>query len=799
MEKIVEFKNLSFRYHEKYALKNINLSVNEGELVVVCGKSGCGKSTLLRHIKKSLTPHGSLEGEIYFSGKNINTMDLREESSQIGFVMQNPDNQIVTDKVWHEIAFGLENLGMANHLIRRKTAEISAFFGIDKWFHKSVSELSGGQKQLLNLASVMIMEPKLLILDEPTAQLDPIAAENFLAAVGRINRELGTTVIIAEHRLQEILPMSDKMVILENGEIVKEGNARDCGRWLSDNRNGMFAAMPAPMIVYAQVKSSMECPVTVSEGRTWLKETVKDRELRKIEIKPYEANVEYAVEMNGIWFRYGRDLPDVLRGLDLKVKKGEIYTILGGNGAGKSTAMSVLSGINKQYRGKVRTQGKIAVLPQNPQTLFVKNTVYDELCDMGGDITAVSRLCGLEEYYKKHPYDLSGGEQQKLALAKVLLTKSDILILDEPTKGLDAEFKISFASLIRTLKKSGITVIIVSHDVEFAISCSDRCGMFFDGKIVAEDETRTFFEGNSFYNSAAARMSKNIIEHTISVDDIVYALGGEIKEDDTDLDFILEREKEPVPKKRSVFSWVKNDKLNVSQKSMKINRKNTMMIVLMLILIPLTVVFGMTVLGDRKYYITSMLIIAEVIIPFFALFEKRKPKAREIVVVSVLCAIAVVSRMALFMVPQVKPIMAVVIISGIAFGGEIGFLVGSVSAFVSNFFFGQGPWTPWQMFAMGLSGFLAGVILGKLQCRRITVSVVGAMITFVIYGGIMNLSSLLMYQHSITKEMVLTTYAMGIPFDIIHALGVMVFLYIIAKPMLEKLERIKMKYGLLRE
>lgn len=812
MEKIIEFKNVNFKYptSEKYALKGIELSINEGDFVVVCGKSGCGKTTLLRQIKKSLMPHGEPEGSVYFCGQAVQEMDLREESSQIGFVMQNPDNQIVTDKVWHELAFGLENLGLENRVIRRKTAEMSAFFGIDGWFNKSVSDLSGGQKQLLNLASIMVMEPKLLILDEPTAQLDPIAAENFLSVVGRINKELGTTVIITEHRLQEILPMADSVVIMENGSIVTQGNAKECGRWLKDNKNGMFAAMPAPMRVYAAVENNKECPVTVGEGRVWLKEIINERKVYEIEHTSDKTDNEYAVELKDIWFRYGRTLPDVIKGLNLKIHKGEIYAILGGNGVGKSTAMSVLCGINKPYRGKIKIQGHknlpvpIRSLPQNPQTLFVKNTVREELSEVSKnnrDTKNIVSLCELDGLLDRHPYDLSGGEQQRTALAKVLLTKPRILILDEPTKGLDAEFKMTFSAILNQLKKNGMTIIMVSHDVEFCIECADRCGMFFDGAIAAEGQTHEFFSNNSFYNTSAARMAKNIIDNAVSVDDIIYALTGTKEEHagigDIKIDLKSDDAQDDGDTKKKRFAFMKNDKFKVSKAERK-NNKNLLPILIIFFLVPLTILFGMYVLGDRKYYIISMLIIAETMIPFFALFEWKKPRAREIVIISVLCAIAVASRTMFFMVPQVKPIMAVVIISGIAFGGETGFLVGAVSAFVSNFFFGQGPWTVWQMFSMGLGGFTAGVVFNKLPCRRISIAVVGAIITFVLYGGIMNLSSLLMYQQTITKEMIFTTYAMGIPFDAIHAVGVFVFLYIISKPMLGKLERIKVKYGLVK-
>lgn len=802
MEKIIEFKNVSFKYpkSEKHALSDINLSVREGEFIVVCGKSGCGKTTLLRQIKKSIMPHGLREGEIYFYGQDAHKMDLRRESSQIGFVMQNPDNQIVTDKVWHEIAFGLENLGFENSVIRGKTAEISAFFGIDDWFHKSVSELSGGQKQLLNLASVMVTEPKLLILDEPTAQLDPIAAENFLSLINRINNELGTTIIIAEQRLSSVLPTADRVVVMDEGKIITEGGASECGKWLRDNKNGMFAAMPAPMRVYAAVENNMECPVTVGEGRAWLKETVKEKGTHKIEREPLAENNEYAVIIKDAWFRYNRDLPDVIRGLNLKIKKGEIYAILGSNGAGKSTALSLIQGINKPYRGKVTLNQRAVSLPQNPQTLFVKNTVREELDEMRGDTKNAAELCELQNLMERHPYDLSGGEQQRLALAKALLTKPGILLLDEPTKGLDAEFKITFNAILRNLKKQGITVILVSHDTEFCVMCADRCGMFFDGNIAADGETRDFFENNSFYTTPAARMAKNIIEHAVSAEDIINSLGARApseKRNDITLDFT----DDDTVKRDTKTNWrlfFKNDKFRVSGTERKYKAINIVMLIAMLIIIPCTVLFGMFVLGDRKYYIISMLIIAETMIPFFLLFEGRKPKAREVVVVSALCAIAVASRTVFFMVPQVKPVMAVIMISGIAFGGETGFLVGAVTAFVSNFFFGQGPWTPWQMLAMGMGGFISGAVFRLIPCRKIYIAAIGAIITFFVYGGIMNLSSIFMYQTEITWEMLITTYAMGIPFDAIHAVSVFVFLYLIAQPMLTKLERIKIKYGIIK-
>ena len=558
-----EIKDLSFFYpteKKKPALSHINLKIERGEYVTVCGKSGSGKTTLLRHLKSVLAPHGKTEGEIFFEGKPLKDADLRTQSSRIGYVMQNPDNQIVTDKVWHELAFGLESLGMDQKTIRLRVAEMASYFGIQNWFHRNVTELSGGQKQLLNLASIMAMQPSVLILDEPTSQLDPIAASDFLNTVRKINRELRTTVIITEHRLEDIFYASDKVVVMENGQIIADDEPRRIGDFLKNGSNDMFAAMPTPVQIYYGVKKFQEeknqeqpadtvkCPLTVREGGDWLSHMFENKkpEITRVEDEittdPDEVK-DPAVLVKEAWFRYEKDTPDVLRGITFQVPKNSVFAIVGGNGAGKSTTLKAISNICRPYRGKIYIQGKpvnkyksgelfdhlLAMLPQDPQSLFVKKTVREDLEEMlsgkesekAQKIEKVAATCHISHLLGHHPYDLSGGEQQRAALAKVLLTEPRILLLDEPTKGIDNFFKLEFAEILNDLKKQGVTVIMVSHDVEFCAKYADLVSMFFDGSIITTNTPNRFFSQNSFYTTAANRMSRHIFENAITNEDVI--------------------------------------------------------------------------------------------------------------------------------------------------------------------------------------------------------------------------------------------------------------------------------------
>ena len=536
-----EIKDLTFSYPTGTgkSLDGVDLNIARGEYVVLCGKSGSGKTTLLRHLKSVLTPFGRRSGEICFGGVPMEQVSRRDQAAKIGYVMQNPDDQIVTDKVWHELAFGLESLGCDQTTMRARVAEMACYFGIQDWFHRDVADLSGGQKQLLNLASIMAMQPEVLILDEPTSQLDPIAASDFLNTVRKINIELGTTVIITEHRMEDIFPYADRAIVMDGGRIIADDTPRNIGRALWTRKNDMFAAMPTPVRVFYGAGGAGECPLTVREGRSWLSRAFPEgpRVASLPEERPAERK-ETALSLKELWFRYEKDTPDILRGVSAEVPAGSLYAIVGGNGAGKSTTLKAIAGICRPYRGKVKVFGKpvekyrsaelfdhcLSMLPQDPKSLFVKKTVREDLAEMTGDpalIAGAAEICEVAHLLDAHPYDLSGGEQQRVALAKVLLTSPRLLLLDEPTKGIDSFFKEKLAKILCKLKDQGITIVMVSHDVEFCARYADLVSMFFDGQLLTTDVPRRFFGSNSFYTTAANRMSRHVFHQAVTAEDII--------------------------------------------------------------------------------------------------------------------------------------------------------------------------------------------------------------------------------------------------------------------------------------
>ena len=549
----IQFRNVSFSYPpcEIKALDNINLDIQKGDFIVICGKSGCGKSTLLKHMKKNLIPYGQLEGEVLYQNCRIDELNNRINASKIGFVQQNPDNQIVTDKVWHELAFGLESLGYDNNSIKIRVAEMANYFDIQTWFRKDIVELSGGQKQLLNLASIMTMEPSVLILDEPTSQLDPIAASEFLRTIQKINNDLGTTIIISEHRLEEVFTMADKVIIMEQGKIINYDTPKNIGKFLTNKKekHEMYYGLPAVMKIYAEVKPEGECPISIREGRAWIEELLKNKEEFPTEINTKKIKKEKVdkglIHIEDLYFRYEKNSQDILRGLNLDIQKGEWYCLLGGNGAGKSTTLKAITKLIKPYRGKIiidkldisKAKGKdlyikkIGMLPQNPQSLFTEITVEEELYEalyyikISNDekiekVNNMLKLLQIEHLKKSHPYDLSGGEQQRLALGKILLLEPEILLLDEPTKGLDPFLKNELGNLLKELKNKGVTIFMVSHDIEFCAEYGDRCGLFFDGNVVSQGKTNDFFAGNNFYTTAANRIGRRWFPKAITYKEV---------------------------------------------------------------------------------------------------------------------------------------------------------------------------------------------------------------------------------------------------------------------------------------
>ena len=866
-------RDLTFSYPEQTqpALRSLSLTVERGEFLVLCGPSGCGKSTLLRQLKTVLAPHGRRTGELLLEGRPLDSLSQREQAERIGFVQQSPENQLVTDKVWHELAFGLESLGYDTPTIRRRVAEMASFFGIQTWFHKSVAELSGGQKQLLNLAAVMALQPSVLILDEPTSQLDPIAASDFLATLSRINRELGTTVILTEHRLEEAFGFASRVAVLEKGALLCTGTPAEVGAALKSAGSAMFLAMPAAMRIWSAVDSGAPCPVSVRDGRRWLLDYAAAHPLKALPEEGTPPETEALISARELWFKYDQDRPDVVKGLSLEVRRGQLLALLGGNGTGKTTSLKLLAGLKKPWRGELEIRGTVGMLPQDPQTLFVRPTVREDLLEVlpraerkDAALERVVSLCRLTELLDRHPYDLSGGEQQRAALAKLLLRDPDILLLDEPTKGLDAEFKQSFGQILQTLQRSGVAILMVSHDIEFCAKYADRCALFFDGNIVTEGPPRAFFSGNSFYTTAANRMARELLPRAVTTEDVIAAGGGTMPETPALPEY---RRLPPAPEKeaaatRSLPVWRKalaavsglgalalivqairvtdlskligaegmtalaGDQLlryaalaaallvfalSVGQKAerpgtpmqtpvekRRLRKRTAAATVLILLLIPLTLFVGVHFLEGRKYYFISLLILLECMLPFFLIFEGRRPQARELVLIAVLVAMNVAGRAAFFMLPEFKPVVAMTILAGVAFGGETGFLVGAMTMLVSNMLFSQGPWTPWQMFAMGIVGWLAGVLYrkGVLRRSRLSLCVFGVFCSTVVYGGIMNPASALMWAGKLSWPILLSYYITGIPVDLVRAAATAAFLLLGAEPMLEKLDRIKTKYGL---
>lgn len=867
-----KIQNLTFTYPEQEipVLRDISMQLNPGDFAVLAGPSGCGKSTMLRQLKTVLAPHGKKEGTILFNGEPLGEVDNRTQSAKIGFVIQDPDSQIVTDKVWHELAFGLESLGVDTTTIRGRVAEMASFFGIQTWFHRPVTELSGGQKQLLNLASIMVLQPDVLILDEPASQLDPIAATDFLQTLGRINRELGTTILICEHRLEDVIPMANRLLILDKGELIADDTPVGTFEILRNRKHPMLHSMPTPMQIWSILNWNTPCPMTVSDGRNQLSDWAEEHTLTQIPERPAKEPVHAPIiTLDEVWFRYEKDTPDILKSVSMKAYPGELLCILGGNGTGKSTTLSVLSGVRKPYRGKMTCNAKkVTALPQNPQMLLVKKNVREELLsvfpgkklhEVADKIGEMAALCRLDGLLDRHPYDLSGGEQQRTALAKVLLQNPEVLLLDEPTKGVDNDFKITFAEILKELTNRGVCVIMVSHDVEFCAQYADRCGLFFDGGIVTMDAPQPFFAGKSFYTTAANRMARHLLPNAVTPEDVIVACGGEApkrevpkRPEKINIDPPEERKPQKLSLWRKIlgvvsgaafiglllytslaldlsalyqggnfigrYGWLYavmflsfgvfasciSRKPSVREQRLmtgKLSVRTRITMLLSLLLIPLTIWAGLRWGGGRKYMLISFAIIFETMLPFFLIFEGRKPQARELVILSVLSALAIGGRAVFFAMPGFKPVAAMVILTGVAFGAEAGFMVGAMTMFCSNVLFGQGPWTPWQMFAMGIMGLLAGICFRKgiLHRERFSLSVFGGLVTFLIYGGIMNPASVLMYQPNPDWQMILTAYITGVPADAIHALATAMFLWFLSEPMLEKLDRVKVKYGLIEK
>lgn len=526
---ILSCENVAFKYIEStdYAISDCTFSVKKGEKIMLCGASGSGKSTLLRLLKRELSPRGELSGNITLMGKDRSELSDRESAEKIGFVMQSPDSQTVCDKVSAELAFGLESFGVKSGEIQSRVGEMAAFFGIEPLYDRDISTLSGGQKQLVALCSVMATDPDILLLDEPTAQLDPVAARELLGILDRLNKEMGVTIIIAEHDPEELFDSCDKILYLAKGKTEFFGTPALTAKYFVENALDGF--LPETAKAFARLCDDL--PLNVRQGRAKL-EKLGVTDIPKQAVNDTERAEPYALQCKDLWQRYEKNSPDILKGCDLGIRKGECYGLLGSNGGGKSTLLRVICGLCKPYMGTVSLFGKkqkaykngslfhemLAFLPQEPVTMFVKESVREDLLQSGDKVTVenVSQRMGIEHLLDRHPWDLSGGEIQKCAFGKILLADPKIIVLDECTKGMDSFAKKALGDILLGLKDEGRTILLVTHDLEFAAQYCDRCGLLFDGKIVAEDNAVEFFSHNRFYTTAAARLTRGFFSGAVT-------------------------------------------------------------------------------------------------------------------------------------------------------------------------------------------------------------------------------------------------------------------------------------------
>lgn len=488
----LEIENLSFTYPNcvEKVLDGVNISVSEGSFCLVVGKSGSGKSTLLRLLKKEIAPSGKISGKIRISSDNI------------GFVGQNVESNIVTDTVSSELAFSLENNGFGREKAGLKIAETASYFNLNGIYNDKTDSLSGGTKQLLSLASVVISNPEIIIFDEPDSQLDTVSAEKFFNTVLKLNREQGITVFISSHKIDKLLPFADKIVYLENGRAESFDKPQEFADFLLENGSDFKSVLP----VYTQALCG--APIDFKAA----KKQISGVEFAENHID-YTKGDEKALSAKNLCLAYKKKQKNVLFRLNFCAYKGRINAVIGANGSGKTTLLKILSGIYKPYSGKVKAEGKVCYMPQNVKTMFLKDTVFEELdCD-----EVCLRQFNLEHLKYRNPFDLSGGEEQRLAIAKTVKTGADILLLDEPTKSVDAPFKAELAEMLKSLCRNGKTIVIVTHDLEFAGRYCDFASFLFDGDIIASDERKKFFAGLDVYTTVLSRLTNG---RAVCIDDI---------------------------------------------------------------------------------------------------------------------------------------------------------------------------------------------------------------------------------------------------------------------------------------
>lgn len=776
MEKMI-IEKLSFFYEDtvRCSLQDISFDVDSGDFLLITGESGSGKTTLLKQLKPSITPKGTRTGSVKCTSYD-NLDDL------CGYIFQNPNEQIVTEYVWHELSFALESKGEKSEEIRNKTDKIASTLGIYDLIDKKTNELSGGQKQLVSLASVLVAEPKVLLLDEPISMLDPTAQKKFLDIIYNLNRKKGITVIVSSHNVEQFLQYCSKILVLGDGKTVAFGRPKEVLTELYKNRNSIFMSFPTCCVSTAVITDGKSFSCSNEEAGKVLSVFQSHRVIDNAD----EFESKIVCRFENISYKYDSADRAAIENVSFLIRSGEITAILGKNGSGKTTALGVIAGFFEPQNGTVHFEKELRCfyIPQDPKMLFRKDSVNEELAYYSNDKVKISKLMekfSLTKLSEMHPFDLSGGEKQRLAAAIASLCDFDILLLDEPTKGLDHNSKAVLCEILLSIKNEGKTVVLATHDFDFCADTAKYCYVI-DNKKIYDGFVRELFLEDDLYTTSASVISKSIDHNAISKKELIASYSKKTDEFSGEDDSSHNRNKAQKPQETLCT----------------VNKRVDILTLLLMLVLPLTAYVCLNYMPERKYFVLCVLVVLEITAYFFIRFERSEPSADKIVLIAVMSAAAVAGRIALFAFPNFKPVLFIVIVTGLSMGPVCGFICGTVSMLVSNFMFGQGSWTIFQMFASGIIGFIAGnmKIDTSKKKNRILIAVFGFISAIVIYGGIVNPSYVLVFQSEITKEMIIASYISGIPFDVSHGAATAILLYAGSDAVIKKIKRAKIKYNI---
>jgi energy-coupling factor transport system ATP-binding protein len=525
---IINIEHVTYTYpgEGRAALRDFSLRVFDSEFLLVTGVSGAGKSTMLR-LFNGLVPHfygGTLSGSVRVAGRDPVAEGPGDMSDVVGLVFQDPEAQFVAEIVEDEMAFAMENAGLPLQTMRKRVEEALNALGIEHLRGRRVSTLSGGERELVAIASVLTLHPRVLVLDEPTSQLDPQSAEEVLDSLVKLNRDLGLTVVLSEHRLERVVEHADRILYLDPEQAPLLGEPRE-----------VLAKAPLapPIVQVGKLLGWQPLPLTIKEARRFTSGT--DIAEPPLEPTATRDDAAPAFDLRGVWFAYGGR--EVLRGLDLRVSSGEITALMGRNGAGKTTILKLAVGLLKPARGHVTTLGLdtrraslddisrlVGYVPQQPDVLLFADTVQGEVDftrrshGLPPDGAGLLAQLGLARYGSADPRDLSVGERQRVALAAVLSGEPSAVVLDEPTRGLDYLQKEALAIILRGLRDHGKAVLLATHDVELAAQLADRVVLMGDGSVVADGPAREVMSGSLVFTSQVNKLFRS--PALVTVDDV---------------------------------------------------------------------------------------------------------------------------------------------------------------------------------------------------------------------------------------------------------------------------------------